>query len=138
MGNLLFSNCFNDPGIPTNFRHKYINSEFSASQIPILFVFLVFFSPRSGLPAPTTAKHKGFAVRRDPWLAFTTLVSSFLPSLMADDLTRRFPESLDASPFECALLFRVARIFLLSATSGALHLLTGNVSPFLIPKIDQS
>jgi len=44
-------------------------------------------------------------------------VSSFLPSLMADDLSRRFPEFLDTSPFESGLLFRVARIFLLSANA---------------------
>jgi len=42
MGNLLFSNRFDDPGTPTDFRERYINSEFSASQIPIFFCFLVF------------------------------------------------------------------------------------------------
>jgi len=43
MGNLLFSNRFDDPGTPTDFREKYINSEFSASQIPILFCFSCIF-----------------------------------------------------------------------------------------------
>jgi hypothetical protein len=100
--------------------------------------FLFFLLTAFRITPPTTAKDKGSTVRCDPWFAFTTRsVLSYRPS-WSTICPAALQNLLTLRRSNLRYPFALRESFFFPQTPGALHLLTGNVSPFLIPKIDQS